>query len=120
MREAPSLAILPRLIQQGAVVKAYDPAAMGEAGPLLPGVEMCADAEAAVAGADAVVVLTEWNEFRAFDLGLLRERMRGTIVVDLRNIYDPATMKELGFAYSGLGRGGLPGGVADRIADAAE
>jgi UDPglucose 6-dehydrogenase len=119
MREAPSLTILPRLQQRGATVRAYDPAAMAEARPLLPGVEMCADAAAAIEGADAVVVLTEWNEFRAFDVNIMRERMRGTVVVDLRNIYDPASMRELGFDYHGLGRGGLPGGVADRIADAA-
>src|SRR5690606_35969369 len=66
MREAPSLTILPRLQQRGATVRAYDPAAMAEARPLLPGVEMCADAAAALEGADAVLVLTEWNEFRAF------------------------------------------------------
>ncbi|MGF1624787.1 MAG: UDP-glucose dehydrogenase family protein [Alphaproteobacteria bacterium] len=120
MREAPSLTILRRLIQQGATIRAYDPAAMKEAGPLLPGVEMCDSAAAAAAGADAVVVLTEWNEFRAFDVNALKDSMRGNVVVDLRNIYDPATMKDLGFAYSGLGRGGVPAGLADRIADAAE
>ena len=120
MREAPSLSILPRLIAAGAIVKAYDPASMDEAKPLLPGVAMCEDAAGAVADADAVVVLTEWNEFRALDLTGLRGAMKGNVVVDLRNIYDSAHMRELGFTYVGLGRGGEPSGLADRIAGAAE
>ncbi|MEZ5668239.1 MAG: UDP-glucose/GDP-mannose dehydrogenase family protein [Alphaproteobacteria bacterium] len=120
MREAPSLTILPRLIAMGAQVKAYDPAAMDEARPLLPDVTYCDDAAATVDGADAVVVLTEWNEFRAFSPEMMRQRMRGDVVVDLRNIFDPAQMAELGFAYVGLGRGSAPSGLADRIADAAE
>lgn len=120
MREAPALTILPRLLELGASVKAYDPAAMTEAGPMLPGVEMCEDAMATVSGADAVVVLTEWNEFRAFDVTFMRDSMCGNVVVDLRNIYDLTAMKELGFAYVGLGRGSAVTGLADRIADAAE
>ena len=119
MREAPALAILPRLIALGAHVRAYDPAAMGEARPLLPGVTFCDDAAAAVTGADAVAVLTEWNEFRAYSPEALREQMRGDVVVDLRNIFDPDHMRTLGFRYLGIGRGD-PAGLADRIADAAE
>lgn len=119
MREAPSLAILPRLVDQGAVVRAYDPAAMDEARPLLRGVTFCDDAAAAVTHADAVLVLTEWNEFRAYNPETLREQMRGDVVVDLRNIFDPDHMSALGFRYLGIGRGD-PSGLADRIADAAE
>jgi UDPglucose 6-dehydrogenase len=83
---------------------------MGQARPMLPeGVRYCDDAMAAIAGADVLVLLTEWNEFRALAPARLREAMRGDVVVDLRNIYDPVAMRRAGFHYHGIGR---PAGTA--------
>jgi UDPglucose 6-dehydrogenase len=104
MRDAPSLAIVPMLIAQGARIRAFDPEGMDEARKLLPDLEYCADAYGAMDGADALVVLTEWNEFRALDLGRMKSSMRRPVVIDLRNIYDPATMAAAGFSYTSLGR----------------
>ena len=104
MRDAPSLAILPMLVQQGARVRAFDPEGMDEARPLLPDVEFCRDAYDAMTGADAVVVLTEWNEFRALDPARMKKLLRHPVMVDLRNIYDPAAMQVAGIDYSCVGR----------------
>ncbi len=104
MREAPALTIIPRLVEMGAHIKAHDPASMKAAPDLLPGVELVADAYAAGEGADAVVLITEWNQYRALDLQRLKEIMAGAVFVDLRNVYEPARMKELGFEYSCVGR----------------
>ncbi len=105
MRESPSLPIVSRLVEDGAVVQAFDPEGMEQARPLLPaGVRYCRDAMAAVAGADVLVVVTEWNEFRALSPESLKAAMHGDVVVDLRNIYDPAAMIAAGFAYHGIGR----------------
>ncbi len=104
MRDAPSLAILPMLAQQGARIRAFDPEGMDEARPLLPEVEFCRDAYDAMTGADAVVVLTEWNEFRALDLARMKKLLRRPVMVDLRNIYEPDTMKAAGIDYSCVGR----------------
>jgi UDPglucose 6-dehydrogenase len=104
MREAPSLAIIPALQDAGATVRAYDPAAMHEAEPMLPGVEWCRDAYDAAAGADALVLITEWNEFRALDLPRLGAAMRQRVLVDLRNVYRPDEVRAEGFAYSSIGR----------------
>jgi UDPglucose 6-dehydrogenase len=104
MRESPSLDIIPALQAQGAVVKAYDPAGMAEAKKLLSGVEWCADSYAALEGADAVVLVTEWNEFRSLDLARMKSLMKRPIMVDLRNVYDPGTMIEAGFTYKSIGR----------------
>ena len=105
MRDAPSLSIVPRLMGDGAVVRAFDPEGMEQAGPLLPeGVTYCQSALDAAAGADALVVTTEWNEFRALEPGQLRSAMHGRVLVDLRNVYDPAVMLRAGFAYYGIGR----------------
>jgi UDPglucose 6-dehydrogenase len=117
MREAPSLVILPALQAEGARVRAFDPEAMDQAAPLLPEVEWCDTVAAAVDGADAVVVLTEWNVFRALDLHDLRRRMRGDVLVDLRNVYDPSDAVAAGFAYSSIGRAPRPHHV---LSDAAE
>jgi UDPglucose 6-dehydrogenase len=104
MREAPSIPLIEGLVAAGAAVTAFDPAAMAGARALLPGsVTYAADAPGAAAGADGVVLVTEWNEFRS--LGpKLAQVMRGKIVVDLRNVFDPVAMKAAGFAYSGIGR----------------
>lgn len=104
MREAPSLSIIPALQDAGATVRAYDPAAMHEAGPLLPGVHWCSDAYDAATGADVLVLITEWNEFRALDFERLAEIMRQRVVVDLRNVYRPDVVREAGFAYTSIGR----------------
>lgn len=104
MREAPSLAIIPALQDAGATVRAYDPAAMEEARPLLPNVEWAADAYDAATGADVVVLVTEWNEFRALNLERLLEIMRAPLLVDLRNVYRPEDVREAGFRYCSIGR----------------
>ena len=103
MREAPSLAIIPALQDAGATVRATDPAAMHEAGKLLPGVTWCADAYKAVQGAHAVVVLTEWNEYRALDLERLGAAMADRVLVDLRNVYPRALAQRYGFAVHRIG-----------------
>ncbi len=104
MRDAPSLVILPALLEKGAGVQAYDPQGMEAAAAMLPGVDWAGNAYEAVTGADAVVILTEWNEFRALQLGRLREAMRAPVMIDLRNIYDPASVRAAGFIYSSVGR----------------
>lgn len=104
LREAPSLDIACELQKRGAQVRAYDPAAMNAARKILPGVEFRRSAYALARGADALVVVTEWNEFRNLDLPRVRRSMRRPIVVDGRNIYDPELMRNLGFVYRGIGR----------------
>ncbi len=104
MRDAPALDILPALQSAGAVIRAYDPEGMTEAAKLLPGVEWCRDAYDAISGADALALLTEWNEFRALDFGRMREAMKGRVVVDLRNVYNPDEISSAGFIYSSIGR----------------
>ncbi|MBL8836797.1 MAG: UDP-glucose/GDP-mannose dehydrogenase family protein, partial [Alphaproteobacteria bacterium] len=110
MRDSPSLDIVPGLQQAGAKVKAFDPEGMHEAGQLLRDVEMCANSYAAIEGADALVILTEWNEFRALDLARVKALLRTPIVVDLRNVYEPKDMAEAGFRYTSIGRPSLPAG----------
>ncbi len=106
MRDAPSLVIIRQLIEGGASVRAFDPQGMAQARPLLPPqVAYCRDALDAATGADAVVVTTEWNEFRALSPARLRRAMRGSVMIDLRNIYDPAAMQAAGLSYHGVGRG---------------
>jgi UDPglucose 6-dehydrogenase len=108
MRDSPSLSIVARLVGDGASVRAFDPEGMEQARPLLPaGVEYCVDALDAAKGADALVLITEWNEFRALSPNRLREAMAGQLIVDLRNVYDPVAMREAGFAYHGIGRPSL-------------
>ena len=110
MRDAPSLVILPMLQSRGASVKAYDPEGRKQAEPLLPGVAWCASVLDAIEGADALVVVTEWNEFRALDLGDVRRRMRGDVVVDLRNVFQPRAAQAAGLRYFGIGRGSMAAG----------
>ncbi|MEO0359980.1 MAG: UDP-glucose/GDP-mannose dehydrogenase family protein [Pseudomonadota bacterium] len=104
MREAPSLTILPALIGAGAEVVASDPEGRKEGAALLPAVKWADNAYDAAQDADAVVIITEWNEFRALDLDRLRAAMRGDVMVDLRNIYRPDVAKGAGFAYHSVGR----------------
>ncbi len=104
MRLAPSLEIIRSLQKEGARIKAYDPKAMDKAKEHLTNVEFCADAYAAAKDADALILCTEWNEFRQLDLEKLRSIMAQPIVLDGRNLFDPAKMKEAGFAYKSVGR----------------
>jgi len=104
MREAPSLDIIPALQAKGARVRAYDPAGVEEAEKLLKDVEYATGPYLALDGADALVIITEWNEFRALDFERVKAALKSPIVVDLRNIYDPAEMKEAGLAYTSVGR----------------
>ena len=105
MRDAPSIPIVGRLAEDGAHIRAFDPAGMEQARPMLPpGVTYCADALDAAKGADLLVVATEWNEFRAIAPERLREAMRGDLVVDLRNMYEKASMEAAGFRYHSIGR----------------
>ena len=104
MRDAPSLDVIPALQRYGAEVRAFDPEAMKEAAKLLPDVEWGESAWETIEGADALVVLTEWNEFRALNLSRMREKLNRPVVVDLRNVYDPDMMREAGFLYASIGR----------------
>jgi len=105
MRDAPSLAILPRLAAAGVEVTAFDPVAMANAKPLLPaGVRYAESALGAAEGADALMLLTEWNEFRAITPERLKGAMRGRLLLDCRNAWDPVAMREAGFDYRGIGR----------------
>jgi UDPglucose 6-dehydrogenase len=104
MREAPAVPIIESLVADGAKVRAYDPVAMSEAKKLPLKIEYADDEYAAVTGVDALVFITEWNQFRALDLARIRDLMATPKVADLRNIYDPDDMKELGFQYVGVGR----------------
>jgi UDPglucose 6-dehydrogenase len=104
MRDSPSLAILPALAKAGATVRAFDPEGMEEAKKLMPDLVYCRDAYDCMTGADAVAIITEWNEFRGLDLARMKQLLREPNVVDLRNVYNPAEMAEAGFHYSSIGR----------------
>jgi UDPglucose 6-dehydrogenase len=105
MREAPSVELIHLLQSEGARVRAYDPVAMVNADLYLTDVTLCEDAYQVAEGADALVIATEWNEFKHLSLPRLKEAMRQPFVVDGRNIYDPEQMRALGFTYRGMGRG---------------
>ena len=107
MRDAPSLPLVAGLLAGGASVAAFDPVAMDQARPLMGEVEMANDAEAAAKNADALVIVTEWDEFRALDLDAIAATMRGKVLVDLRNVYDRAEAERAGLIYYGVGRGRL-------------
>jgi UDPglucose 6-dehydrogenase len=104
MRDAPSLQVAPQLIAMGAKVQAFDPEGMAEARQLLRDVEFRAGPYEAVEGADVVVIMTEWDQFRALDLDRMKTLMRRPVVVDLRNIYRPEEMRARGFQYASVGR----------------
>jgi UDPglucose 6-dehydrogenase len=104
IREAPSIKIIGDLLGARAKVRAYDPAAMDSARRLLADVEYCEDEYEAARGADALVVVTEWNQFRRLDMDLLKQVMREPNIVDLRNLYEPDTMRSAGFKYLAMGR----------------
>jgi UDPglucose 6-dehydrogenase len=104
MREAPSLVIVPSLEAQGARVRAYDPHGMAEARKLMPRLETTTDPYACIEGADAMLILTEWDQFRALDLDRVKEGLRTPVVIDLRNIYRPADLAAKGLSYISVGR----------------
>jgi len=104
IREAPALTILPILVSEGAKLRAYDPQGHAHAESVLEGVAWCSSADEATAGADAVLVLTEWDEFRAIDLNKLGQRMRGNVLLDFRNVFRPQDAEEAGLVYVGIGR----------------
>ncbi len=105
MREAPSIDIAHGLIAGGARLRAYDPVAMENARALLPAVDMFDDPYVMAKGCDALIVVTEWNEFKQLDLKKLKRQMRTPVLFDGRNVYDPVEMRKLGFVYQGVGRG---------------
>ncbi|QPF87125.1 UDP-glucose/GDP-mannose dehydrogenase family protein [Bradyrhizobium genosp. L] len=104
MREAPSIPLVTGLLDMGAKVRAYDPAGMEQARADLPSIEYATDAYACAAGADALVIVTEWVQFRALDLDRLKQAMAQPVIVDLRNIYRPEEMAAAGFVYESVGR----------------
>ncbi|HQT86199.1 MAG: UDP-glucose 6-dehydrogenase [Acidiphilium sp. 37-64-53] len=113
MRDSPAIPAIEALAETGATIIAYDPAAMAAAKPLLPGsIQFAETASQAIAGADLLVVMTEWNEFRALAPARLAQAMPGRVIVDLRNIFDPSAMRAAGFVYHGVGRGSRPTGDA--------
>ncbi|MCB2059476.1 MAG: UDP-glucose 6-dehydrogenase, partial [Novosphingobium sp.] len=104
MRDAPSLAIAQALIDAGVEVTAYDPEGMEQAKPMMPEVAMHPNSYDAIDGADAVVIVTEWDAFRALDLNRVRQLVRTPVLVDLRNIYEPTEVRGAGLSYVSIGR----------------
>ncbi len=112
MRDSSSIPLVTALVERGAKVKAFDPVAMENARPMLPeAVQYCEDSYDAAEGADAMIIVTEWNQFRSLDMERVRSSLRQPVVIDLRNLYDPKRMKDKGFRYSSVGRAAkdLPG-----------
>jgi UDPglucose 6-dehydrogenase len=104
MRESPAIEIVHAMIERGATVRAFDPVAMDEAKHYLNGIEYAADEYDAIDGADALVIITEWNQFRALDMEKVKGLLKAPKIADLRNIYEPGDMREMGFDYVGVGR----------------
>jgi UDPglucose 6-dehydrogenase len=109
MREAPSISVVTALLDLGAKVRAYDPIGMEQARRVLSDVTYCDSPYSCAVQADALVIITEWEQFRALDLGRLKDIMRQPVVVDLRNIYRPEEMARHGFVYTSVGRGDADG-----------
>jgi UDPglucose 6-dehydrogenase len=105
MRDAPSVEVAHMLQREGAEVRGYDPVAMAVAAKTMPNVSMCGNPYELAEGCDALVLMTEWNEFKHLDLARLRSIMRMPVMVDGRNVYEPGVMWEAGFLYRGVGRG---------------
>ena len=104
MRESPAIDIIKGLQEQGAKIQAFDPVAMEASRESLEGIKYSDDAYGAAEGADALLLITAWNEFKQLDMRRLREAMSGSVFVDGRNIYDPVEMRDAGFTYAGVGR----------------
>jgi UDPglucose 6-dehydrogenase len=104
MREAPSISIIQQLRQEGAKIKAHDPYAMENARKIFSDIEYCQDPYKVAEGSDILVIVTEWEEFRKLDLKRLKLLLKQPILIDGRNLFEPALMRELGFIYRGVGR----------------
>ena len=104
MRESPATDIINEMVKRGATVKAFDPVAMSEARHYLPDIEYATDEYDAITGADALIIITEWNQFRALDMEKVKSLLKSPKIADLRNIYEPKDMREMGFEYVGVGR----------------
>jgi UDPglucose 6-dehydrogenase len=104
MRESPAIDIVQALLQRGASICAFDPVAMEEARHCIDGIEFAKDEYDALSGADALVIVTEWNQFRALDMERVKSLLKSPKIADLRNIYEPEDMRSLGFEYVGVGR----------------
>src|SRR5215203_4238251 len=104
MRESPAIEIIHTMIDRGATVRAFDPVAMDEAKHCIEGIEFATDEYDAIDGADALVIITEWNQFRALDMERVKQLLKSPKIADLRNVYEPDDMRELGFEYVGVGR----------------
>jgi UDPglucose 6-dehydrogenase len=104
LRNAPALKIARELVQQGARIKAYDPQAMDKARDIFPGILYCKDPYMAAQGAEALLVCTEWPEFRQLDMSAIKNKMTVPVIFDGRNVFDPKKVKELGIKYFGIGR----------------
>src|SRR4029078_9799679 len=104
MRESPAIDIIKSLLKRGAKVRAYDPVAMDEAKHCLPEIEYASDEYDAIRDAEALVIVTEWNQFRALDMDKVKKLLKAPKIADLRNIYEPQDMREQGFEYVGVGR----------------
>ena len=109
IRDAPAITIISKLVEHGALVRAHDPQAMNEAAKLLAGVKFCSNPYEACQDADAVVLMTEWNEYRALDLLRIKSVLKTPVFVDLRNVYRPGAMRQLGFSYFSVGRSPVDG-----------
>ncbi len=105
IRESPAITIAEHLLERGATVRSYDPVAMENSARALPGIQMCKDSYEVADGADALLIVTPWNEFKQLDMAAIRKSMNTPILIDGRNIYEPSVMHKLGFNYSGVGRG---------------
>jgi UDPglucose 6-dehydrogenase len=103
-RESPAMRIIEEVVKGGGTVRAFDPAAMEEARHTLPSITYGKDAYDAARGSDVLVIATEWNEFRNLDWDRMKSSLRAPVVVDLRNVYDPRHMRDLGFQYTSVGR----------------
>ena len=104
MRESPAIAIINKLLEGGANIRAYDPEAMDEAKQYLPDITYCANSYGCIESADALVIITEWDQFRALDFDRVKSLMTAPVLIDLRNIYNPIRMAEQGFTYISVGR----------------
>lgn len=104
MRDSPALTILPALMEKGAKIVATDPHGMEEAKKIMPEINYVSDIYETVKDADAVILMTEWNEYRSLDLEKLKKLMKGNVFVDLRNVYEPEVIRKAGFEYTGVGR----------------
>jgi len=107
MREASSLSVIALLEEQGCQIKAFDPVAMESAAKLMPTVTYCADAYEVAKGSDAIILVTDWDEFKELDMRRICSLMKCPILIDGRNFYDPEEMTQAGFIYEGVGRGGI-------------